>query len=272
VSLDLNQESMIVSNGARSTSGAKDMPQVSVVIPTFGRGSVLEKNVAHIRDVLMDDQEYGHSFELIIVDDNSPDDTAAVVRSICSRWADVHALLLAANVGQQNATLAGLRRAVGQAVITMDDDMKDDPKDIRLLLDQLKRGFDVVYGIPDCSPHTQWHRHLGTSFKEWIIARACRKPKHVRLTGFRAMTRETVNRITRETRRHVYISATILQEPVRIGQVTVHAGSCGPASSGYSMEKLARLVLRLVVQYGKHPLFRYFRKPGRQYEILEEIS
>ncbi len=245
---------------------------LSVVIPTYGRGSVLDKHVAHIRDVLSGDSVYGRSFELILVDDHSPDDTAMVIRSLCRRWSDVKGILLAENVGQQNATLAGLRRASGHSVVTMDDDLKDDPKDIRLLLDLLAEDYDVVYGVPADMRSARLHRRFGTALKESIIDWSCRKPEGIQLTGFRAMNRQTADRVARETRQHVYVSATILQEPVRVGQVLVREGRGASLASGYSMTKLAGLIFRLTVQYGRCPVFKPFRKAGRQYEIREVIG
>ncbi len=250
----------------------KPGPLLSVVIPTYKRGAVLEKHVTQIREVLLNDSIGDRSVELILVDDHSPDDTATVIRTLSDRWPEVKGILLSENAGQQNATLAGLRLAAGQVIVTMDDDLKDDPRDVRRLLAVLAQGYDLVYGVPACSRSASWLRRLGTALKESILARSCRKPKQIQLTAFRAMTRETVDRVARETRQHVYVSATILQEPVKVGQIPVRASRSDSHASGYSLLKLLQLLFRLTIQYGRGPLFRRVRKTGRQYEILEVIG
>lgn len=253
-------------------NGRTPRPAVSIVVPTYRRGAVLERNVGRIHDAVCAAIPNDRGFEIILVDDKSPDGTSGAIRRLAERYPEVRGILLAENVGQQNATLAGLRHASGDAVVTMDDDLKDDPDDVPPLLAALSLGLDVVYGVPDCPPEAPRYRRLGTLAKEWLIARLCRKPPGFQLTGFRAMNRPTVDRICRETRRWVYISATILQEPVRAGQLPV-SGYRGPVpASGHTLIRLVRTIACLAVQYGRHPLLRFARAPGLQYEIRETVG
>ena len=226
-------------------------PWLSVVIPTYGRAKTLASHIAAVHACLCNDFP-GRRFEIIVVNDASPDQTPAVLAELGARIPDVRILNLEQNLGQQAATRAGLALAVGSVVVTLDDDGKDDPADIVRLVDLLSAGHDVVYGIPGQETTLAWYRRLGTVIKEALLGCLCHKPKGIRLTGFRAMNRATVDRIVADTRRHLYISATILEKTVRIGQVQVAAPVRN--ASGYSLTALARLLLRIAVWYG--PFYR----------------
>ena len=237
-------------SSTQATSSGQQ-PWLSVVIPTYGRADSLASHIAAVHGCLSNDFA-NRRFEIIVVNDASPDQTRAVLAELDARFPVVHILNLEQNLGQQAATRAGLALAVGSVVVTLDDDGKDDPADIVRLVDLLSAGHDVVYGIPGQETTLAWYRRLGTAIKEALLGCLCHKPKGIRLTGFRAMNRATVDRIVADTRRHLYISATILEKPVRIGQVQVAAPVRN--ASGYSLTALARLLLRIAVWYG--PFYR----------------
>lgn len=253
-------------------NGQTVRPEISIVIPTYGRGKVLGRHVDHIRDILRAHFEEKTTFEIILVDDHSPDGSAEVIRRLAARYPEIRGILLAYNAGQQNATLAGLRLASGDSVITMDDDLKDNPNEIPRLLEALRHDVDVVYGVPDCPIHASNLRRWGTKGKDYLIARLSGRPVDMRLTGFRAIRRTTVDRICLETRSQVYISATILQEPVRIGQLPVQGRHESAQASGYTLLRLLRVFAQLAFQYGRSPLLRPFKRIGEQYEILEVVG
>ena len=233
------------------TTPSGQQPWLSVVIPTYGRAKTLASHIAAVHACLCNDFP-GRRFEIIVVNDASPDQTPAVLAELGARIPAVRILNLEQNLGQQAATRAGLAQADGAVAVTLDDDGKDDPADIVRLVDLLSAGYDVVYGIPEHEADLAWHRRTGTVIKEALLGCLCHKPKGIRLTGFRALNRVTVDRIVADSRHHVYISATILEKPVRIGQVEVTAPVRN--ASGYSLAALARLLLRIALWYG--PLYR----------------
>ena len=246
---------------------------LSIVIPTFGRGASLLQTIEALHDFL-NGQWKGMEgrFEIILVDDASPDDTAAVIRALCAKHMEIKGVLLAGNCGQQNATLAGIRMARGTVVVTMDDDRKNDVRDIPCLLDALAAGYDVAYGVPVEESRVRLHRRLGTCVKEAVLRHVCGKPPGIRLTSFRAMNRATADRVAKETRRKVYVSATVLQEPVRIGQVPVREAVDAVSASGYRMSALLAQLWHIAVQYGRGPIARWFRDHGEPCPVRETVG
>lgn len=120
------------------------MKTISIVIPTYKSEANLPTLVERLDAVL---RETSYEYEIVIVNDASPDNTMSVLRRICEENSRVRVIALSRNFGQQIATTAGLQHVSGDAVIVMDDDLQDPPETIPPLLEQWEAGYDVVYAI-----------------------------------------------------------------------------------------------------------------------------
>jgi glycosyltransferase involved in cell wall biosynthesis len=118
-----------------------DSPRVSVVVPVFGNAGCLGELAARVAAALA-----GTPYELIFVDDASPDEARNQIRRLLATDARVVGLELTKNVGQNTALLAGLARARGELVAVMDGDLQDPPEALPQLIAALaEREVDVVY-------------------------------------------------------------------------------------------------------------------------------
>jgi len=120
------------------------MKRISIVIPTYKSEPNLPTLVARLEGVL---GQVPYEYEIIVVNDASPDNTMSVLRGICEKNGRVRVISLSRNFGQQIATTAGLQHSSGDAVIIMDDDLQDPPEAIPSLLERWEQGYDVVYVI-----------------------------------------------------------------------------------------------------------------------------
>lgn len=123
------------------------MPQekmISVVIPTYKSELNLPELIRRLAVIL---SKLPYSHEIIFVNDNSPDDSCSVLKAACKADPRVKLISLSRNFGQQIATSAGLRYALGDAVVVMDDDLQDPPEFIPELVSMWEQGNDVVYAI-----------------------------------------------------------------------------------------------------------------------------
>jgi polyisoprenyl-phosphate glycosyltransferase len=118
--------------------------KVSIVIPTYRSEDNLPVLLDRICQIL---PANGIDFEVIVVDDNSPDNTLIFLRKITQTEPRIKVISLARNFGQQVAISAGLKRVTGDAAIIMDDDLQDPPEFIPTLLSKFNEGFDIVYAI-----------------------------------------------------------------------------------------------------------------------------
>ena len=124
-------------------TGTEDLqPDLSIVVPVYRSELCLEALVAAINEALAPS---GRLFEVVLVNDCSPDASWEVIDSICNRQANVIGVDLRRNFGQDNAIITGLRIARGRFVAIMDDDLQHHPKDLPALLEEIERdGYRVL--------------------------------------------------------------------------------------------------------------------------------
>lgn len=118
-------------------------PHISVVTPVFGCRTCLEQLYVRVQRTL---ERIGGDFEIIMVDDCSPDDSWAAIEQLCFRDSRVKGIRLSRNFGQHNAITAGLDYVSGDWVVVMDCDLQDQPEEILKMYGRAQEGFDVVFG------------------------------------------------------------------------------------------------------------------------------
>ncbi len=118
-------------------------PDISVVTPVYGCRACLFQLYARLRQVL---ENISENFEIIMVNDGSPDEAWFTIVELCSQDSRVKGLDLSRNFGQHNAITAGLDYAAGQWVVVMDCDLQDQPEEILKLYEATRDGYDAVFG------------------------------------------------------------------------------------------------------------------------------
>jgi glycosyltransferase involved in cell wall biosynthesis len=113
---------------------------VSVVVPVHGNAAFLPELHRRLSDSIA-----GELLEILFVDDASPDDSLAVMRRLAEADSRIRTVALPRNRGQHEAVLCGMRRAQGQWVVSLDADLQDPPEAIPALLEEGRRGPDVVF-------------------------------------------------------------------------------------------------------------------------------
>lgn len=116
-------------------------PIISIVSPVYKAEKIVENLVAEIQSAM---QQLSLPYEIILVDDRSPDDSWNVMKSLSSRCDNIKSIRLSRNFGQHPAIMAGLSKAAGEWVVVMDCDLQDQPKEIVNLYKKAIEGFEVV--------------------------------------------------------------------------------------------------------------------------------
>jgi dolichol-phosphate mannosyltransferase len=119
-----------------------DKPLLSVVVPVYNEQEVLEALHSRLLQVLAPNVE---SFEVVLVNDGSRDNSPAMMDSICNSDHRFKALHFSRNFGHQAAVTAGLHAVTGHAVVVIDADLQDPPELILQMMTRWRAGFDVVY-------------------------------------------------------------------------------------------------------------------------------
>jgi polyisoprenyl-phosphate glycosyltransferase len=128
----------------QTTLHDSDAPVISLVVPAYRESQGLRHLAAELERTLV---PLGERFEVILVDDGSPDDTFAVIEELAAHRPWLAGLRLSRNFGKEAALLAGLREAHGAAVITIDADLQHPPALIPELVAAWRRGATVVHAV-----------------------------------------------------------------------------------------------------------------------------
>ena len=223
---------------------------LSIVIPVYRGASTIGQVVAELSAL----QPEG-GLEIVLVNDGSPDNSGDVCRSLLP-GATVPIVYIehARNYGEHNAVMTGLRRASGDYVITMDDDLQNPPEEVIALYDHARKaGWDVVYTRYAVKQHAAW-RNLGSRFANAVADRLLDKPKGLYLSSFRCMSRLVVESVTKYTGPYPYVDGLIMQVTQRIDSIEVRHLPRVEGRSNYNLTRLVRLWLNLATSFSLAPL------------------
>lgn len=232
---------------------------ISIVIPVYNGSSTLEKLVHELNNIL---SEFS-SYEIILVDDSSTDDSLNIVNKLVTKQDNIIGISLDGNYGQQSAIFCGLRHANMEYIVIMDDDFEHNPKDIHKLYEKIKEGYDVVYALNSNKTEKSLVRKIGSGLRDKTFDYLTKKPKEIKVCSFRIITRETVDNILKSNNEFVYISMEILKHTNSIANIEVPYGT--RRISGHSTGKLIKLLLNIFVYYSDCKILKRFRKTGPAY-------
>ncbi|MFI6261471.1 glycosyltransferase [Micromonospora sp. NPDC051006] len=167
---------------------------LSVVVPMFNEEAVIPALVARLRPVL-DGLEVG--YEVLAVNDGSRDDTVALLSAHARDWPQLRVVRLRRNSGHQAALTAGLHRARGAWVVSLDADLQDPPEAIAEMLRLAREGADVVYGVRvDRRTDTFFKRHTARAYYR-LMRRIVGAEVPAQAGDFRLVSREVVETLRR---------------------------------------------------------------------------
>jgi len=146
------------------------------VIPVYRSDAILEALVRRLEAVLA---PIAASFELVLVNDCSPDRSWEVISGLVHEHHWVRGINLMRNYGQHNALLCGIRAARYDVIVTMDDDLQHPPEEIPKLLEKLAAGYDVVCTGRRNRNSTDW----GGIWLRWPPRWLCEVPSARRSQG-----------------------------------------------------------------------------------------
>jgi undecaprenyl-phosphate 4-deoxy-4-formamido-L-arabinose transferase len=165
--------------------------------------------------------------------------------------------------------MCGFRHAKGDYVITIDDDLQNPPEEIEMLMKEIEKDYDVVYGIPRVKQHSGT-RNLGSLMANFLFDVVCGKPRGVRVSSFRVLKRHIVEAVIEEKSSFVYISAATLKYTKNIGNVIVQHEARKHGSSNYNILKLLKLFYNIYINYSS--LSKGFIRNNKPQYVIKEKS
>lgn len=222
----------------------------SIIIPVFNSAEIVGKTVEETLDAF---QSFGRRCEIMLINDGSRDQSWPVIKSLAERHNNVTAINLLKNYGQHTAVFCGIRRASGDYLITMDDDLQNPPSEIIKLIEKIEEGHDLVFARFIAKKHSLFRR-IGSRVIDHLNYKIFNKPKDIILTNFRIFTREVADRVGAYRTSYPYIPGLLLLSSSNIGNVYTSHCERAVGQSNYSLVRIAMLVARLLFNYSSYPL------------------
>ncbi|WP_416972397.1 glycosyltransferase family 2 protein [Streptomyces sp. 4F14] len=226
---------------------------LSVVIPMFNEEEALPALVSRLRPVL--DGLRDVPYEVVAVDDGSADRTGVLLDAFRLGWAELRIITLRRNSGHQAALTAGLDRARGAYVVSIDADLQDPPEKIPEMLDLARgSGLDIVYGI-------RADRATDTGFKRWtaslyyrLVRRLAGPSVPAQAGDFRLLSRAAVDALKAlpDQQRVYRLLVPWLGFPS--GEVTYEREARTAGHSKYPLGRMIRLAVDSVTGFSAAPL------------------
>ena len=229
-----------------------DKPELSLVIPVYNE----EANLSElIRRTLAACDPMGISYEMILVDDGSADNSAQMIREAAEKnGGKVVGVFLTTNFGQHAAVTAGLQMSVGKYVITLDADLQNPPEEIPKLVEKLREGYDVVGTIRENRKDTFFRRWASKTVN--LMVRKLCNGKTMTDYGcmLRGYSRTVVNAILQCPEHGKFIPMLAMSYARRTVEIHVKHADRMAGESKYNFWKLIALQYDLLTGTSTFPL------------------
>ncbi|HBJ96141.1 MAG TPA: undecaprenyl-phosphate 4-deoxy-4-formamido-L-arabinose transferase, partial [Lentisphaeria bacterium] len=229
-----------------------DKPELSLVIPVYNE----EANLSElIRRTLAACDPMGISYEMILVDDGSADNSAQMIREAAEKnGGKVVGVFLTTNFGQHAAVTAGLQTSVGKYVITLDADLQNPPEEIPKLVEKLREGYDVVGTIRENRKDTFFRRWASKTVN--LMVRKLCNGKTMTDYGcmLRGYSRTVVNAILQCPEHGKFIPMLAMSYARRTVEIHVKHADRMAGESKYNFWKLIALQYDLLTGTSTFPL------------------
>lgn len=223
--------------------------KISIVIPAYKSCESLPLLVQGLESALAK-----HDFEIIVVDDSSPDNTWEVAKSLKTTHPRLKIVRLLRNSGQHNALLCGFSLARGTIIVTMDDDLQNPPEEVPKLVAAIQEGYDLAIGAYDATPHLA-EQGFGSRLVNQVQRRIFNLPPDFQLTSFRAVRRVVVDNVLAMGGVFPYITSMLLSHTSRYVNVQVRHEPRRFGRSNYNLKRSVLLALNLLLNYSSYPLY-----------------
>jgi len=221
---------------------------LSIVVPVYKGERLIEPLVVQLSQAL---PVFTENYEIILVNDGSPDHSWAVIQNLTDRYKCVRGICMMRNYGQHNATLCGVRLARYEITVTMDQDLQHQPEDIPLLLTKLEDGYDVVYGAPKKLPQG-FLRNLMTAGIKQILASVIGLPSVRNVSAFRAFRTNLREAFANFQSPTLILDVLLSWGTTRFTSVPVNIAQAEKTS--YNFRMLVRTAMLILIGYSTLPL------------------
>lgn len=226
------------------------MKKLSFVIPCYRS----ELSVAGVvKDIISTVERDGrYDYEIICVNDCSPDGTYAVLKKLAENK-KIKVVDLSRNFGQHSATMAGFHYVTGDIIVCLDDDGQNPPGEMFKLIDKLEEGYDLVSAKYTNKKHS-WFRRFGSKVSMAMSSALVGKPKDIDLNSYCVLRRYVVDEVIKYENAYPFIHGLMLRVTRNIANVEILHKEREEGRSGYNFKKLLSLWMNGFTAFSEKPL------------------
>lgn len=227
------------------------MSMISFVIPCYYSANTIEAVV----DEIVNTVKESDSYEIILVNDGSTDNTYDVLKRIADNNHHIAAINMSRNFGQHSAIMAGLNNVSKNTdyVVCLDDDGQTPADEVYRLIDKIEEGYDVVYASYLHKQHSLF-RNMGTYANEKMTEIMLGKPKEIFITSYFIVRKYIVDEIIKYNNPYPYIEGLILRTTDNIACTPVNHRKREVGQSGYTLRKLFSMWIDGFTAFSVKPL------------------
>ena len=193
------------------------------------------------------------SFEVILINDCSPDNTKDIIFNLSNEHDNIIAIHLSKNFGQHSALLAGYSYATGNYIISLDDDGQTPANQVDRLINKINEGYDVVFARYELKKHS-FFRNFGSRLNDFMAVKLINKPNNLYLSSYFIAKKFVIEEIIKYKNPFPYISGLLLRTTKYIANVNVDHRDRNIGNSGYTISSLFKLWLNGFTAFSIKPL------------------
>jgi undecaprenyl-phosphate 4-deoxy-4-formamido-L-arabinose transferase len=223
--------------------------KISIVIPVYNSEECLLELNKQLTNAFLSFPSY----ELILVNDRSADNSWGKIIEICECNKNAVGISLRKNSGQDNAIMAGLKIAKGEYIVIMDDDLQHSPNDILKLYNECVKGYDLCYGLFNKKKQKLW-KNMGSWLNGKLSEKLLSKPKEIYLSPFKIFRNEIAQEIIQYSGPYPYIDALLLTITHNISQIELEHHNRYKGNSNFNLLKSISVFIKHATGYSIYPL------------------
>jgi dolichol-phosphate mannosyltransferase len=227
--------------------------KLSIVCPAFEEEEVLPRFHAELCAALTP-LESEYEIEILYIDDGSHDGTLSFLRQLAVSDIRIHYLSFSRNFGQQAALTAGMEHVRGDVVITLDSDLQHPPSLIPALLEQWRKGHDVVLTFREDDPRLSYFKRLSSRAFNTVMRWLSDTPVSSAASDYRLLSRKAVDALLRLPEKHRFLRGMVNWLGFTTTTVAFHPASRGAGVTKYTLRRMLALAIDAMLSFSKLPL------------------
>ncbi len=224
--------------------------KLSIVSPVYRAGLVLEELIERIAKSI---PSTFNSYEIILVDDFSPDKSWQEIVEISKKNTNVRGFKLSRNFGQHYAITAGLNYVTGDYIVVLDCDLQDQPEEIEKLFNESQKGFDIVLARRHERKDSLYKKAVSKLFYKTLSYLTGTK-QDASVANFGIYSKQVIDEVVKLEEKIKYFPTMVKWVGFSTAYVNVEHASRTEGKSNYNFKKLLNLALDIILAYSDKPL------------------